>query len=411
MKKGRIIISIILVVLVAGAWFSHLKNSIDNTAEYNKCLHNAEDYASRNLYQKAIKSYDEALAIKDTEEVRQLWINSYDNACADGIIEKASYIKAMKTFCDKYPKRADLWEKLIQLSIDDQKYKDAKLYYNQAVRAGAKSEVLDDLRDIINYSYTINNRIYSQVIPSSLGYYTVKTEKAWGVLDLDGKLIFESSYDYISPAGYSDLFLVKQNEKLLVLDKEKVVQSIIDIDLKESKMINEGVLPVLEKEKWKYYDINTNQYILSEYDDVSAFCYGQAFVKSNDKWTLINKDGDELNNTVYEDVVLFPNGEFTFDDIMIAKIDGKYRILDSKGNPDNTFESSKMDYYLGGLIAYQSDNGKWGFVDSNGNIKIEAQYDEAKSFSNGLGAVKTADTWGFINETGKLVIESQFAEA
>ena len=35
----------------------------------------------------------------------------------------------------------------------------------------------------------------------------------------------------------------------------------------------------------------------------------------------------------------------------------------------------------------------WGFVDSKGKIIIKPQYEDAKSFSNGMGAVKLADGW------------------
>ncbi|MDP8078951.1 WG repeat-containing protein [Phocoenobacter skyensis] len=54
-------------------------------------------------------------------------------------------------------------------------------------------------------------------------------------------------------------------------------------------------------------------------------------------------------------------------------------------------------------------NGKYGFVNSKGNIVIPLEYDEAYSFSeNGLAAIEKNGKWGFINSKGKIVIPLQY---
>lgn len=55
------------------------------------------------------------------------------------------------------------------------------------------------------------------------------------------------------------------------------------------------------------------------------------------------------------------------------------------------------------LIPY-SDGEKWGFKDQNKSIILEAKYDDAYAFSEGLAAVKTNGKWGYINYDGKEVI-------
>ena len=50
-------------------------------------------------------------------------------------------------------------------------------------------------------------------------------------------------------------------------------------------------------------------------------------------------------------------------------------------------------------------NGRrWGFVDSEGNIKIRPQYNECCGFSNGYACVKKKDKWGFIDKQNRVVI-------
>ena len=53
-------------------------------------------------------------------------------------------------------------------------------------------------------------------------------------------------------------------------------------------------------------------------------------------------------------------------------------------------------------------DGKWGFVDKDGEKVINPQYEDARSFANGFAAVKKNGLWGFINTEGKIVIEFQF---
>ncbi len=55
------------------------------------------------------------------------------------------------------------------------------------------------------------------------------------------------------------------------------------------------------------------------------------------------------------------------------------------------------------LASRSVDNSrKIGFIDQLGKIAIKFQFDEAKSFSEGLAAVKSNGKWGYINKLGAL---------
>lgn len=61
---------------------------------------------------------------------------------------------------------------------------------------------------------------------------------------------------------------------------------------------------------------------------------------------------------------------------------------------------------------YKKDKkrGKWGFVDAQGQVLIDYQFDEAESFSEELAAVKRKGQWGFIDKQGNTVIPFQYEE-
>ena len=66
---------------------------------------------------------------------------------------------------------------------------------------------------------------------------------------------------------------------------------------------------------------------------------------------------------------------------------------------------------MGSFFIYASADIRLGDVDADGKVQIKAKYDEAKSFSNGLGAVCKDGKWGYINEDNTLVIDYQFDDA
>jgi hypothetical protein len=60
-------------------------------------------------------------------------------------------------------------------------------------------------------------------------------------------------------------------------------------------------------------------------------------------------------------------------------------------------------------------DGKWGYIDNTGTIKIEPRFDAAYDFSEGLAPVDVAyddsSGYGYIDTSGDVVIEQQFASA
>jgi hypothetical protein len=62
-----------------------------------------------------------------------------------------------------------------------------------------------------------------------------------------------------------------------------------------------------------------------------------------------------------------------------------------------------------GLAAvYQS--GSWGFIDTEGKVKIEPDFWDADSFSEGLAAIHKG-RWGYIDRTDKVIIPPQYFQA
>lgn len=63
-----------------------------------------------------------------------------------------------------------------------------------------------------------------------------------------------------------------------------------------------------------------------------------------------------------------------------------------------------------GLIGIRRD-GKFGFVDPRGRLRIANRYDSISDFHEGLAAIKLLGKWGFINSSDQIVIQPQFQKA
>ena len=53
---------------------------------------------------------------------------------------------------------------------------------------------------------------------------------------------------------------------------------------------------------------------------------------------------------------------------------------------------------------------KFGYIDTNGNLAIEFRFDEARSFSDGLAAVKLNGKYGFIDNLGEIIIDCIYSD-
>ena len=49
------------------------------------------------------------------------------------------------------------------------------------------------------------------------------------------------------------------------------------------------------------------------------------------------------------------------------------------------------------MIAAVMKDGKWGFIDADGKVVVDYQYEMAQSFANGMAAVMVGEKWGYID--------------
>lgn len=411
MKKSAII-SIVLIVLVVFAWMIQLSDISNGNSTYRNSVTQAEKYQEQKLYQKAILQYEEALLLKENMELREQWIEAYRLGYDDGVFTAKEYGNALTTMYTLYPDQVKYWERTLEFYLETGNYSAAYETLRPLERAAIHSDKLTELEDDVRYSYRSARRNYYQVYSSTYGTFTLYDGEKWGVMGVDGEMIYECEYMLISPVNVEGIAVYQSEKDTRLINQEKVVDAIIAANAQNVRAPAQYILPVQDENgTWRYFDCTSGQYMSGSYDDASSFVNGIAAVKTGRTWKLITVEGDSASEATFTDVKLHDNGEYAYRKVLIAAQNGDYAVYNAKGELHCNIPGTDADVYLGGYIAYKDTNGKWGYMDMNGNVVITPQFADARSFSNGLAAVHNGSAWGYINPTGTIVIDCQYKYA
>lgn len=94
--------------------------------------------------------------------------------------------------------------------------------------------------------------------------------------------------------------------------------------------------------------------------------------------------------------------------LFAKELNGKWGFVDQDGETRIPFVYDYADNFYEGLAAVRLDYS-WGFISTSGETVIPFQYSGAWSFINGLAPVFKNNLWGFINNKGELIIQYQYS--
>jgi hypothetical protein len=157
-------------------------------------------------------------------------------------------------------------------------------------------------------------------------------------------------------------------------EKSKLV---INYQYKKCRDFHDGLAVVVSGEGVGYIDKRGNVVVpFKKYKMVDPFSEGLAAVSQGDKWGYIDKQGHLVIALQYGGLP-----EEWKNNPMLTR------------NEANMMKAVSMfaakDFHEG--LAAVSRNGKWGFVDKNGKVVVDFQFDDAGDFHEGLARVRNKD--------------------
>lgn len=244
-------------------------------------------------------------------------------------------------------------------------------------------------------------------------FNTVKNCGLWRYYNKDGKTVYGG---YMDKAGYfsEGLVVIKGSDGYYIYDKNMHPLFYTEKGLSVYNEFHDGLIQYEEycwdTYRYKYGFINNIGQIKIPciYDQVSNFSEGLCFVKKNNYWGAIDKNGSIVIQFIFDYISLinFQEG------LAAVKKDDKWGFVNSKGEVAIPFIYD--DYHFGyrfvnGFAAVKF-NGYWGFVDKSGKTTVPfiyeqwSAYENESIFSDSMAAVKKGGKWGYVNVEGKVVV-------
>ena len=219
---------------------------------------------------------------------------------------------------------------------------------------------------------------YDDVNSFSEGLAVVYSRNRCGFIDKSGQEVIPRKYE-----------IAESFSEGLALVRSRLLYGFIDITGKEvipckyvrAKSFSEGFAVVSIKNLYGFVDITGQEVVPRKYEGAESFSEGLAVVKLKKKYGFVDKTGQEVIPCKYDYVESFSEG------LAVACIGVEVKV---KGN----------EYYTETKV---SGDGKWGYIDTNGEEVIPLIYNKVEKFKNGKAKVMLEGKTLYINTKGEVL--------
>lgn len=286
---------------------------------------------------------------------------------------------------------------------------------------------------LVRSDFSKVGKYWQYIDPFVEQYARVKRKGKMGMIDRSGNLRLDLRYDTLEPffddkiiaASYTpwgSLWgVININGDTLVDFKYYRMAHFLDqtkcnscslrkyYDLPNKCLIATPFYKALKKSGWGVIDTTGKEKIPFRYQKIKYFGNenGHFFaVKHNNRWGLLNEKGKQVIPIIYDEVKYLEND---VKNLFLASFNHPQSgYVDSHGNVVVNAEYIDAYPYHEGFARVQHRNGKWMYINSKGTVISNSEFQATRSFSEKLAAVKINNLWGFIDTTGKMVIKPHF---
>ena len=406
----RVVVSIVIIGIIALSWLMYFKNIISNNIEYSKAMDKANNYYSRKLYDPAIENYKKALSIKSTKECSLKMLDAYkkrsENIDVYGTNANQEYIDELKDVFSEYKDEESIAIDLSDALIVDDNYEEAYDVLCESYDDSHSSKVKKKI-DKLKYMNHFENVKVVDFKPFYGGKSSATDGMKWATIESDATVGsgFENSFQ--NQSNKAGCILIGKEKEAFLYDGEQKVLGRFSGKIEDASMYSNNRIAIKNNGKYSVYD-KTGKKLFGQYDNISTFQDEKAAVLQSGKWSIIDENGEVEDKTDFDDIVFDNGGHYLNDGVIVASKGKKYSLFNDsfKQIIDENYDA--IDKATSDKIYAFKKDGKWGFIDDDGEVVIKPEYEEAKSFSNGLAAVCKNSKWGFIDKNNKMVIKNKY---
>ncbi len=299
---------------------------------------------------------------------------------------------------------------------------DKSLYF-VAFKDG-QAGLLKNNKEILNYEYEdIQYNVLSDI-------FVVQRNGKYGAVNREGTTILYPEYSTIYTAGVY-LNATKDDGKTYIYDLNG---NLIETNaVSKTKTDNPNYYITVDKDNiYRVVDKDDNVVIDKDYSYIEYLFENYFIVTRDYKNGIIDSNGQSVIELKYDNISrindtdilrMETNQTIELYDLNMKKIASMQNAVlqQIKENEEYWMFYSNMDFkyiHKSGKIATAQEifptntlfakniNGKWGFADKNGNIKVQNNYELVTDFNKyGYASIKKDGKWGSININGEIVQE------
>ena len=285
--------------------------------------------------------------------------------------------------------------------------------------------LLKNAKQILDYSYEeITYNLTNNV-------FLVQRNGKQGIANIDGKIKIDTKYTNISFGGIYLNVEEEGNKKVIDINGNEVTDGYI-----YKMMTQDGTHSIVygEDEIYKIIDNSGNVVVDNDYTYIEEIADNKYIVANYNNNGIIDLTGKTLIELKYSSIFELENTELlqanisstnsislinknmetiaTMDEAGVEVEESYIRLYSKTGSRYFDYtgkELSVNQVFPNNAIYAKQEDGKWGFVDKDGNVKVEIDYDMVTELNEyGFAGIKKDDKWGVINEEGEIVQEPQY---
>ena len=300
------------------------------------------------------------------------------------------------------------------------------------VKENGKLGVIDDEgKTIVESKYTEVTNLGKD---NKSGFIVKGEEGKYGIVDYSNKMVLDTNYDEILKTYGNDMYVVKQSGKQVLVKKDgaELLDKGYDGIHKILKSEENGII-FIKNSKFGVMKINGEVTIEPEYEDMKESKSGVFIASKDGKYGVIDLQKNikiefkyaMINYNEKADIYIAEGSDFRddiIDNTFAIKVSGilldmndekgyiKIRQNDEYKYYNYKFEEKKeSEINIDNTLFLSRNNGKYGFVDKQGNVVVDYIYDDATEQNvYGYASIKKDGKWGSIDNKGNVVQEPTY---
>ena len=266
-------------------------------------------------------------------------------------------------------------------------------------------EELMELYESNRYVYETNRTSYDYISAIHGGAAQVQKDGLWGMANGRGDLMIPCIYEQISTFS-ADRAIVSNGVEIFAVDaNNNRVAKLHENASSFGLGFAENRFPLRHDGGWSR---TTGEFEIgaAAFEALGMYSNGYTAAKTGGKWGVIDLASSWLVPAEYDEIICDELGRSFAQGAVFARLGDTVYLLKDGKETGEYFEDARPFSDEG--YAAVKKNGKWGFIDTDGTIKIDFMFDDALSFGQHLAAVKIGDYWGYAGRDGRIAIEAAF---